>query len=151
MSRLVDSITNKNFVEADSIISEKVEMIMAKKLEEAKKMCAAKIEEQPHAMNRSASELVRKGIVEDEEEQLDEARIKVVKARVRGGKIQRRKKVSNVPGMTVRAGKLQRMSAAERRRRKLGAKRAVRKRIPKMNRALMKRKRSLMKRRSLGL
>lgn len=88
---------------------------------------------------------------EEKEEQLDEARIKIVKARIRGGKIQRRKKVSNVPGMTIRSGKLQRMSAAERRRRKLGARKAVRKRAPKMNRALMKRKRSLMKRKALGI
>lgn len=195
--RLIDSIVNRNFVEADSILSETVESIMAKKLEEAKKMCAAKMAEQKgHDMNRTSSELRRLGVVEEdnveeaidsteihngpaptgqrtnlsgksdkeqpnttvipknnlkEDEQLDEARIKLIKARIRGGKIQRRKRVSNVPGMTLRGGKLQRMSAAERRRRKMGARKAVRKRAPKMNRALMKRKRSLMKRRALGL
>jgi hypothetical protein len=196
MSKLIDSIVNKNFIEADSIVSEAVESIMAKKLEEAKKMCAAKMtEQQGHSMNRTASHLVRLGVVEEdnveeaidptekydgpaptgqrvsqagkgdketnttvvpknnlkEEEQLDEARVKIIKARIRGGKIQRRKKVSNVPGMTIRGGKLQRMSAAERRRRKMGARKAVRKRAPKMNRALMKRQRSLRKRRALGL
>lgn len=195
--KLIDSIVNRNFVEADSILSETVESIMAKKLEEAKKMCAAKMtEQQAHMMNRTSSELRRLGVVEEdnveeaidpteiyngsaptgqrtnlsgkkdkeqpnttvipknnlkEDEQLDEARIKLIKARIRGGKIQRRKRVSNVPGMTLRGGKLQRMSAAERRRRKMGARKAVRKRAPKMNRALMKRKRSLMKRRALGL
>jgi len=191
--KLIDSIVNRNFVEADSIISETVELIMAKKLEEAKKMTAAKMsEQQGHVMNRTSADLRRKEIVEldvskekpdydsiedkratqkpeqsgkgdmsvtvvpknnlkEDEEQLDEARIKLVKARIRGGKIQRRKKVSNVPGMTLRGGKLQRMSAAERRRRKMGARKAVRKRAPKMNRALMKRKRSLMKRRALGI
>ena len=190
--KLVDSIVNRNFVEADSIISETVELIMARKLEEAKKMTAAKMCEQGHVMNRTSADLRRKEIVEldvskekpdydsiedkratqkpeqsgkgdmsvtvvpknnlkEDEEQLDEARIKLVKARIRGGKIQRRKKVSNVPGMTIRGGKLQRMSAAERRRRKMGARKAVRKRAPKMNRALMKRKRSLMKRRALGI
>lgn len=153
--RLIDSIVNRNFVEADSIISETVESIMVKKLEEAKKITAAKMCEQPHMMNRTASKLRSMDIAEEEleedEEQLDEARIKIVKARIRGGKIQRRKKVSNVPGMTIRGGKLQRMSAAERRRRKMGARKAVRKRAPKMNRALMKRKRSLMKRRALGI
>jgi hypothetical protein len=250
--KLIDSIVNRNFVEADSIISETVELIMARKLEEAKKMTAAKMsEQQGHVMNRTSSQLTRLGVVEEEEEageessmarseldaitkdaknimskikgnkeleawtqskitkaadylnsvadymdeaidpteihngpaptgqrvsqagkgdkqspnttvvpknnlkedeeQLDEARIKLVKARIRGGKIQRRKKVSNVPGMTIRGGKLQRMSPAERRRRKMGARKAVRKRAPKMNRALMKRKRSLMKRRALGI
>lgn len=194
--KLVDSIVNRNFVEADFIISETVELIMARKLEEAKKMTAAKMsEQQGHVMNRTSSELRRLGIVEEDneleesddmgpvrarervknykhktsgkeisstkhpgeewelvkEETLDEARIKLVKARIRGGKIQRRKKVSNVPGMTIRGGKLQRMSPAERRRRKMGARKAVRKRAPKMSRALMKRKRSLMKRRALGI
>lgn len=209
MSRLIDSIVNKNFVESDSILSETVELIMARKLEEAKKLTAAKMCEEPHSMNRSASKLramdiaeldvskekpdyssiedkrneravnssmktnfggnqevasgksdlpkkqtvndAGKGNLKEEETQLDEARINVVKARIRGGQIQRRKKVSNVPGMTLRGGKLQRMSAAERRRRKMGARKAVRKRAPKMNRALMKRQRSLRKRKALGI
>lgn len=163
MSNLINSIVDRNFVEADSIVSEAVELIMAKKLEEAKKMCAAKMDEQiPAFMGAEGSNAVklRRDVLEEDdieeekdldEEQIDEARIKIVKARIRGGKIQRRKKVSNVPGMTIRSGKLQRMSAAERRRRKLGARKAVRKRAPKMNRALMKRKRSLMKRKALGI
>ena len=195
MSNIVNLIASKNFIKANSVLSEAVELIMARKLEEAKKMVAAKIEEQPHSMNRSAAKLRSMDIAEEdieeaidpeeatggpvpkgqrvnqvgkgdkeqtnttvvpknnikEEEQLDEARVNIVKARIRGGKIQRRKRVSNVPGMTIRGGKLQRMSAAERRRRKMGARKAVRKRAPKMNRALMKRKRSLMKRRALGL
>lgn len=92
-----------------------------------------------------------KNMQEEETEELDEARINIVKARIRGGKIQRRKKVSNVPGMTLRGGTLKRMSAAERRRRKLGARKANVKRRSKLTRALMKRKRSLQKRKSLGL
>ncbi len=303
MINLINSIVDRDFVSADSILEETVELIMAKKLEEAKKMTAAKMCEQGHVMNRTAAQLTRLGVVEEEEEageessmarselnaitkdaksimakvkgnkeleawtqskitkaadylnsvadymdeaidpteihngpaptgqrvnqagkgdkespnttvvpknnlkeedkkidmtnktctkchkgkyhetsqhddmygvlhctkcgtqvkrwkvikedldeeQLDEARIKLVKARIRGGKIQRRKKVSNVPGMTIRGGKLQRMSPAERGRRKMGARKAVRKRAPKMSRALMKRKRSLMKRRALGI
>jgi hypothetical protein len=87
----------------------------------------------------------------DGEEELDEARINIVRARVRGGKIQRRKRVSNVPGMTLRGGTLKRMSAAERRRRKMGARKGKMKRKAKMTRTLMKRKRSLQKRKSLGL
>lgn len=86
-----------------------------------------------------------------EEEQLDEARIGIVKARIRGGKIQRRKKVSNVAGYKLQGGQLTRMSAAERRKRKLGARRAKIKRKSKMSRTLMKRRRSLMKRKAMGL
>lgn len=163
MSKLIDSIVNRNYVEADSIVSEAVELIMAKKLEEAKKMCAAKMDEQiPAFMGAPGSDAVklRRDVLEEddieeedleEDEQLDEARIKLIKARIRGGKIQRRKRVSNVPGMTIRGGKLQRMSPAERRRRKMGQRRGKIKRKAKMNRAIMKRQRSLRKRKALGI
>jgi hypothetical protein len=87
----------------------------------------------------------------DGEEKLDEARIKLVKARIRGGKIERRKRVSNIPGMTLRGGQLKRMSAAERRRRKLGQRKGKLKRKAKMARTLMKRQRSLRRRKSLGI
>lgn len=211
MSNLISSIVNKKFVDADSIISEKVELIMARKLNEAKKAIAAKMCEQ--GLNKTAAELTRMGVVEEDsvdemdvsrlpsdykdiedrrkekgvnssiktnfggdqevasgkgdlpkkqtvntsdkgnlkEEQLDEARIKIIKARIRAGKIQRRKKVSNVSGMTMRGGKLKRMSPAERRHRKMGQRRGKIKRRAKMNRALMKRQRSIRKRRALGL
>lgn len=87
----------------------------------------------------------------EEQEQLGEAaRVKIVKLRIRGGQVQRRKKVSNVPGYTLRGGQMTRMSPAERRRRKLGAKRAKIKRRAKMTRIIMKRKRSMLKRQRLG-
>ena len=103
------------------------------------------------------SDLRKKQTVNDtekgdlKEEELDEARINLIRARVRGGKIQRRKRVSNVAGMTLRGGTLKRMSAAERRRRKMGARKGKAKRRAKLSRSLMKRKRSLQKRKSLGL
>jgi hypothetical protein len=87
----------------------------------------------------------------DKEETLEESRVNIVNLRVRGGKIQRRQKVSGVPGMTFRGGKLERMSAAERRRRKLGAMKAARKSKAKKSQTLRKRKISLMKRQRLGL
>lgn len=86
-----------------------------------------------------------------EDEELDEARISIVKARIRGGKVQRRKKVSNVAGYTLRGGQLKRMSPMERRRRKMGQRKGKIKRKRTLNRALMKRKRSLMRRKAIGL
>jgi hypothetical protein len=86
-----------------------------------------------------------------EEDQLDEARFKIVKARVRGGKVQRRKRISNVEGFKMQDGTLKRMSPAERRKRKLGQKRGKLKRRSKMRMTMMKRKRSLRKRTSIGL
>jgi len=78
-------------------------------------------------------------------------RKKLIRVRVRGNKIQRRKIVSAVKGYTIRGGKLVRMKPAERIHRKRAARRAKLKRRSKLARSLIKRKRSLRKRASLGL
>lgn len=85
-----------------------------------------------------------------EEELLEAARVKVVALRIRNGQVQRRKRVSNVPGFTLRGGKLTRMSPTERRRRKLGAKRAKIKRRAKIQQIVRKRARSIKQRKRLG-
>jgi len=93
------------------------------------------------------------------EEPLDEAirnvtkmgRTKIIRVRVRKGKVQRRKKLSAVKGYTLRGGRLVRMSAIERRHRKMGARRAKFKRRAKLSQSLRKRRMSLRKRHSLGL
>lgn len=95
------------------------------------------------------SEAVREIIAEANVQKM--GRRKLVRARVRGGKIQRRKMVSAVKGYTIRSGKLTRMTAAERLRRKISQRKAKVKRKAKMARALIKRKRSLRKRKGLGL
>jgi hypothetical protein len=155
MKNLVSLIKEQKFVEAENEINSIIPLIMEKKIFEMKKACAAKMDECDWSMESSTEKNRKTGVIEedelDEEEQLDEARVNIIKARIRGGKIQRRKKVSNVPGMTLRGGTLKRMSAAERRRRKMGARKGKMKRKAKMSRTLMKRKRSLQKRKSLGL
>ena len=83
--------------------------------------------------------------------ELAEANFKIVRAWVRGGKIQRKKKVSTRPGYTIRGGKLVRMSSSERMKRKRGARKGKSKRKAKLARSLMKRKRSMRKRQSLGV
>jgi hypothetical protein len=95
------------------------------------------------------SQVVREIIAEANVQKM--GRKKIIRARVRGGKVQRRKVVSAVKGYTIRSGKLIRMSPAERRRRKLGQRKGKLKRKAKLARALIKRKRSLVKRKSLGL
>ena len=114
----------------------------------------------PNPAEQSAEDLRQQHYaLHEESEQLDEAnknvvkqgRTKIIKARVRGGKVQRRKRVSAVKGYTIRGGKLKRMSMAERIRRKRGQRRAKAKKRAKLARALMKRKRSLRKRAALGL
>jgi len=79
-------------------------------------------------------------------------RIKIVKIRIRGGKVQRRKKVSNVKGYKLQGGtKLVRMSSQERMHRKMGARKGKAKRRSKMARAIMNRKRTMRRRHSMGL
>lgn len=96
-------------------------------------------------------ELLKACIALNEANVVKQGRKKIIRARVRGGKVQRRKVLSAVKGYTIRGGKLVRMPAAERLKRKLAARRAKIKRKAKAARALMKRKRSLRKRASLGL
>ena len=117
---LIEAIIHKDFNNATDIINERMNLLKDKCVLEMKKIVASK---------------------------LDENRINIVKVRIRNGKVQRRKKVSNVPGMTFRGGKLKRMSAAERRHRKL----AARKDRGKKTQILRRRKMSLMKRKRLGV
>lgn len=83
-----------------------------------------------------------------------EGRIKIVRARVRGGKVQRRKKVKD-PSLAGKfklvGGQLKKETAAEKMKRKRGAKKGAIKRKAKAARALMARKRSLRKRAAIGL
>lgn len=114
---------------SESSIKDRILNIIAEKLEALKE----------HLMLEANRNVIKQG------------RAKIIKARVRGGKIQRRKKLSAVKGYTIRGGKLVRMSPSEKRKRKMGARRGKLKRRAKMARALMKRKRSLRKRAAIGL
>ena len=90
-------------------------------------------------------------------EQLDEApRFKIVKVRIRKGKVQRRKKISNVKGYTFRKkgsgpSKLTRMTSRERMNRKRSQRRGKLKRRTKLARFRVRLKRSLMRRKAMGL
>lgn len=155
MRDLIKAISNKNFDDAKEMFNEGIVNVVEKKLLEMKKMIVAKEQEMPSRKAfdggpNARQEKLKREVVEESED-LDEARIAIVKARVRGGKIQRRKKVSNVAGYTLRGGQLKRMSVTERRNRRLGQRRGKIKRRAKLNRALMKRARSLRKRASIGL
>jgi hypothetical protein len=97
----------------------------------------------------TVSEIVREIIAEANVQRM--GRKKLIKARVRGGKVQRRKVVSGVKGYTIRGGKMVRMSSSERLRRRIAQRKGKVKRRAKLARALIKRKRSLRKRKSMGL
>lgn len=85
-----------------------------------------------------------------EEDALDEARFKIVKLRIRKGKIQRRKKVSTDKNYTFRGGRLVRMSAKEKRNRRVAQRRGKIKRRAKASRIRLKQKKSNRRRKNLG-
>ena len=87
----------------------------------------------------------------DEANVMKQGRTKTIRVRIRGGKVQRRKKFATQKGYTIRGGKVVRMSSLERMHRKRAARRAKIKRRAKMARALIKRRRSLRKRAQMGL
>jgi hypothetical protein len=138
---IASSIITGDYSNAKALLEARIEEIFYEKLEELK-------------------EKLIDDIYGDYEETLSESilhniqkigRAKLIKIRIRGGKVQRRKKLSAVKGYTIRNGKMIRMSSTELRNRRMGARKAKIKRQSKMNQILRKRKISLRKRRTIGL
>ena len=96
-------------------------------------------------------------IIDDSNFNLEEGNIqrmgrtKLIRIRVRKGKVQRRIKKSAVPGYTIRGGKLKRITPQEHRHRVMATKRSKFKRRSKMALSMRKRQRSIMKRKAMGL
>lgn len=87
-----------------------------------------------------------------EDEDIEEARVKRVN-RIRGGVVQRRKVVAKDKNYRAKGDgsqKVVRMSASERRNRKLAQKKAARKRKAKSSRSMIKRKMTNRKRETRG-
>lgn len=71
--------------------------------------------------------------------------------RIRGGKLQRRKLKTSRKGFKIKAGKSVRMKPGEKRKRKLAARRSVRKRAAKLTSILRKRKISISRGKRAGI
>lgn len=136
--RLIDCILSGNLERAKELMEERLEEIANQKLDELKKEIAKE-------------EYENMGIELDEANVQKMGRTKLIRIRVRKGKVQRRKKLSAVKGYTIRGGRMVRMSSQERRHRKMGARRAKIKRRGKLSQILRKRKMSLRKRKAMGL
>lgn len=136
--RLIDCILSGNLERAKELMEERLEEIANQKLDDLKKEIAKE-------------EYENMGVELDEANIQKMGRTKLIRVRIRKGKVQRRKKLSAVPGYTIRGGKMVRMTYQERRRRKMGARRARIKRRGKLSQILRKRKMSLRKRKAMGL
>lgn len=144
MKQIINLIFENKLVEAkeklEEFINQKIQAkLFEKKLDLVYEMysdleCDLNIEELKEATNIQRS-----------------GRIKIIRVRVRGGKVQAKKKFSAVPGYTIRGGKIVRMSSQEQQKRKLGARKAKFKRRAKLQQSLRKRQRSISKRKAMGL
>jgi hypothetical protein len=133
MKDFVSKLLAGSLVEARKMLEDKLDELIEERLTEEKAKLALEM------FDLEEGNIQRMG------------RMKLVRVRIRKGKVQRRKKVSAVKGFTMRGGRMIRMSPMERRHRKMAARRSKFKRRAKLGQALRKRKMSLRRRNSMGL
>ena len=133
-------------------MKEFISKLFANKLVEAREMLEEKLDELIEERLTEEKAKIALEMFDLEEGNIQKmGRTKLVRVRIRKGKVQRRSKVSAIPGYTIRGGKMIRMSPAERRHRKMAARKSKFKRRAKLGQALRKRKMSLRRRSSMGL
>ena len=133
MNNFVSKLLAGSLVEARELLEDRLDQLIEERLTEEKTKIALEM------FDLEEGNIQRMG------------RMKLVRVRIRKGKVQRRKKVSAVSGFTMRGGRMIRMSPMERRHRKMAARRSKFKRRAKLGQALRKRKMSLRRRSSMGL
>jgi len=138
MRSLIDAILSNDLLEAKRILDERLDELADDALTDVKDDMALEM------FGVDLNELEEGNIMKM-------GRTKMIRVRIRGGKIQRRKKLSAVQGYTTRGGKLVRMSPVERRNRKMASRRSKFKRRAKLRQSLRKRKISLRRRSAMGL
>ena len=130
MKDFIDCIFDGNLKEAKELLIDRLEELVSEQLEDIELEIVDDLTE---------GNIQRMG------------RTKMIRVRIRKGKVQRRIKKSAVPGFTIRGGKLTRMSPQERRHRKVAARRSKFKRRSKLRQSLRKRQMSIRKRKAMGL
>jgi hypothetical protein len=133
MKDFISNLLSNRLVEAREMLEEKMDELIEERLTEEKARIALEM------FDLEEGNIQKMG------------RTKLVRVRIRKGKVQRRSKMSAVPGYTMRGGKMIRMSATERRNRKMAVRKSKFKRRAKLGQALRKRKQSLRRRSSMGL
>jgi len=138
MRSLIDAIFSNDLLEAKRILDERLDELADDALTDVKDDMALEM------FDVDLDELEEGNIMKM-------GRTKMIRVRIRNGKVQRRKKLSAVQGYTTRGGKLVRMSPVERRNRKMASRRSKFKRRAKLRQSLRKRKISLRRRSAMGL
>lgn len=124
------SVFSNNAIQAKSILEQKIHNLFEQKLEQIKLRVVAELYE---------SNIQHMG------------RTKIIDYRIRKGKLQKRKKFSNVKGYTIRNGDIIKMSSTEHRHRELGLRRSKFKRHAKLRQTLNRRRMSIRRRKALGV
>lgn len=145
MKELVAHIVSENAIAFKEAMKQRLTELVNEKINQVKMRVANEMYEGIHLDVDFVEEELTEGNIQKM------GRTKLIRVRIRGGKVQRRKKLSSVKGYTIRGGKMIRMSPQERRNRKLAARRSKFKRRAKLRQALRKRKISLRRRRAMGL
>lgn len=144
MSGFVSRLLSNNLVEARNELDVKIRSLVEQKLNQIKLRVTAEIYEDIGVEVDFVNDLTEGNV-------LRMGRTKMVRVRIRQGKVQRRKKLSSVKGYTIRNGKMTRMLPLERRNRKMASRRSKFKRRAKLRQSLRKRKMSLRRRTAMGL
>jgi len=144
MSGFVSRLLSNNLVEARNELDVKIRNLVEQKLNQIKMRVTEEIYEEIGVEVDFVDDLTEGNV-------LRMGRTKMVRVRIRQGKVQRRRKLSAVKGYTIRNGQMTRMSPMERRHRKMGARRSKFKRRAKLRQSLRKRKMSLRRRTAMGL
>lgn len=139
MKDFISKILEGNVLEAKEILQKKIDELADDKLTHKKSEIALSMFD---------------GL--DEANVMKMGRTKVIKVRFRRNAkgrivVQRRKKLSAIKGYTTRGGKLVKMSPAERRNRKLAARKSKFKRRAKLRQSIRKRNVTMRRRSSMGL
>lgn len=144
MSGFVSRLLSNNLVEARNELDVKIRSLVEQKLSQIKMRITAEVYDEIGVEVDFVDALTEGNI-------LRMGRTKMVRVRIRRGKVQRRKKLSAVKGYTIRNGKMTRMMPLERRNRKMASRRSKFKRRAKLRQSLRKRKMSLRRRTAMGL
>jgi hypothetical protein len=144
MQDFVSKLLSNKVVEARSLLNDRIKDLVNEKLDQIKIQIATELYKNVGVILEVSSTTRRSNVIR-------QGRTKLIKFRVRKGKIQRGKKFSAVKGYTIRGGHLVRMMPAEKRHRQIAARRAKFKKASKLKQSLRKRRMSTIKRRSVGL
>jgi hypothetical protein len=145
MYNIAKNIFEGKLFEASVALDKNIKEIFAKKMEQIKiKLTSELFEEVSADVDFVDSEISEANVQKM-------GRTKMIRVRIRNGKVQRRIKKSAVPGYTIRGGRMVRMSSIERRHRKMAARRSKFKRRAKIRQSIRKRQRSIRRLRSMGV